>query len=305
MASRQLRGFNVKTLAPAGGMLVLMASLVLCLRLVELRTPGTYAASSPPVIVNSLAPNPRYFWAGAAYTPSNKIYMVDPYANSVFVVDGTTNKLNVAPIRLGPGSSCCGTDGEAAMNEATGRLYVGTPSGLAVIDVATDQLLETIDVGGVTSVAVDSNANRIYAASSSEVFAINGTTKAVTNLSLGGAIVTGVVVNPSNNRVYVFDAWYSYVLIFDGNTNAMLAKIGIPVQGSPADISIDPDLNQIYLASFSGPLAVLDGATNQVTTIPTPDCSIGRFMATNKATHRVYINCEQSLTIVDAVSQMV
>ncbi|MCX6842710.1 MAG: YncE family protein [candidate division WOR-3 bacterium] len=79
-----------------------------------------------------------------------------------------------------------------------------------------------------------------------------------------------LALNPVENTIYV--SGLGGLIAIDGNTNAKLARIGLPYEqtGIGLDIACNPSANKAYCASvFDSSVVVVDGATNQRTaTVP-------------------------------------
>ena len=70
--------------------------------------------------------------------------------------------------------------------------------------------------------------------------------------------------------------------------------INVPVPGEPSAITVNPVSNKIYVGD--GSLTIIDGATNDTTTI-----SVGQSpaaVAVNPTTDKIYVACEHSVTVI-------
>jgi DNA-binding beta-propeller fold protein YncE len=107
---------------------------------------------------------------------------------------------------------------------------------------------------------------------------IDGATNTVTATIQVGALIEGIAVNPSTDRVYVSasneaENAYGYlesvsgtVYIIDGSTNTIVGTIAVANETSA--IAVDPSTNVVYVMSDSG-LVIINGSTDQVvTTLP-------------------------------------
>ncbi len=104
-------------------------------------------------------------------------------------------------------------------------------------------------------------------------------------------------VNPVTNRVYVANENDGTVSVIDGSTNTVIATPSVGL--SPYDVAVNPATNQIYV-TFSDNVAVIDGATNNVTSISVPNA---RFLAVNSATNKIYVSGGGTVTVIDGASQ--
>jgi hypothetical protein len=141
-------------------------------------------------------------------------------------------------------------------------------------------------------------------------------------------------VNHKTNRIYVANGGQaspgpnqqngagSSVTVIDGNTDTIIDTIGIPVAVTlpgyayppgPTQIAIDEDANTLYMATNNGAIAVVDGATDQVTAFfvvdtmsSGPDGLSLRSIVRSKKTGKVYVsNSTNEIDVIDPQMQTV
>jgi len=151
----------------------------------------------------------------------------------------------------------------------------------------------TIPVGTYPlALAVNSKTNKIYVANynGNSVTVINGANNSETTVTLPGQ-PTALAVNSVTNKVYV--ATSSQLNVIDGATNAV-STITIPAAANTYGIqavAVNESTNTIYTADYLVNIAVVNGATGAVTTIPT----VGGpgffypYLVANSSTNKVYV----------------
>jgi DNA-binding beta-propeller fold protein YncE len=152
---------------------------------------------------------------------------------------------------------------------------------LAVIDGNQDVLLKNIAVPeGAAFVAVNELTHRIFVAgtnttvtpSLSTVTVIDGSTDTVIRTidvtTTAGAGLTGIVVNPEDELVYVANASDKVIDVIHGGKLVKHCKIGLN-GNSPAAIAINPRTNRLYVPFGNSQIAVVDTLTKHILTTPT------------------------------------
>ena len=166
-----------------------------------------------------------------------------------------------------PGLAC-----SMAIDEPRNRLYVShcseNLSGASVIDLDT-RALTFIPVPHLAAqIAVNPSTGLAYVITNdggTAIAVIDGGTKQYHYLQTG-ATGTGkpswIGVNPSTNRVYA--RFGNQYFVIDGVTEAVLARTdgtNTALDGSIADIRIDPVMNRIYVLVDGDTLVALDAST--------------------------------------------
>jgi YVTN family beta-propeller protein len=191
-----------------------------------------------------------------------------------------------------------------AVDPVSNRVYAAIfPTSVAVIDGATNSLLETVSLPfGAFRVAVDSSRKRVYIAGCdfSQVPLICGlsvldestnTVVGSTQISANGGIgVEGLAVNPETNRIYVSDADNFEVDVIDAESVTIIANISFGRQ-EPLGLAIDPHPDRVFATINGDQVGVINVDSNRI---------IKRILvgqenantAVNPATHRGYVTNE-------------
>jgi YVTN family beta-propeller protein len=179
---------------------------------------------------------------------SNLIYVSNQNANTVSVIDGTTNMVT-ATINVGTLPYGVGVDSDSNL------IYVANRDAdtVSVIDGTTNMVTATITVGtDPRGVGVDSDSNLIYVANrvDDNVSVIDGTTNMVTATITVGNGPLGVGVDSDSNLIYVSNNLVdNTVSVIDGTTNMVTATIN--VGDVPIGVAVDSDSNLIYVGNFN------------------------------------------------------
>jgi YVTN family beta-propeller protein len=240
-------------------------------------------------------------WATINKT-TNRIYCSEFGSTNVAVIDGNADTLLVN-IPLGASSGY-----GIAANATTNRIYVADNSGnarLIVINGATNTVLTPITLSGSPyGVAVNESTNQIYVTDgSSSLFVINGSTNAVTTVSVGNG-VRNLAINPVTNRVYVSNYNDNSISVVNTTTNTLVTTI--PSCGG-GFIAVNTNTNKIYSTLSGGnKVNVIDGSTNTVTTT----VNVGNNtegIDVNTTTNRVYVanRDDNSVSIIDGSTNIV
>lgn len=209
--------------------------------------------------------------AGIAITPNGmRAYVTSSGtgANSVSVIDTTTNQTLGSPISVG------NTPLGIAITPDGTRAYVANAgsNSVSVIDLGTNQVVGSpIPMGmNALGVAITPNGARVYVTNplSDSVSVID----TATNQTVGSPIPVDddpepLAITPDGSRVIVGHYNADSVSIIDTATNQVIGS-PIPVGISPSQIAISPDGNLAYATndddSATGP-AIIDTHTGQAT----------------------------------------
>lgn len=118
-----------------------------------------------------------------------------------------------------------------------------------------------------------------------------------------------VTVDPKTNMVYV--ANFDDVVVIDGSTNNIVAKIPIGKDANGFAIDVNPNTNRAYVAaSLIDSVIVIDTSQNKIiTTIPVGNDPEG--IAVNQETNMIYVanthnsDSPDSISVIDGVSNKV
>ncbi|HLJ85226.1 MAG TPA: YncE family protein [Candidatus Angelobacter sp.] len=202
-----------------------------------------------------------------------------------------------------------------AVNSATNKIYVANndSASVTVIDGATNSTVDVLVDSHPIAVAVNETTNKIYVANkgATDITIINGATNITSSVNLGeSAFPTAIEVNLATNKIYVIaDEFPSgpnngILYVIDGNTNA-LTQLNLRV--SINALAVDSTSNKIYLAAVAAgsSITVVDGATNQSSTIPIPvgfPVQVGLSQISNK----VYVaDLFGTVTVIDGTTNSV
>lgn len=190
-----------------------------------------------------------------------------------------------------------------AVNNVTGRLYVGVAGGVAVYNAASLAPEGFVDLASgsylppIYDVVVDEQRNRIYAAGLSETWAISGV-----NSQVAGSVTGGdeLAVNPANGRLYIGDhSSYQGVpdrlRIYDGLTLASIRTVdlGTSIYYQSVHVAVNPTIGYAYCTySLDGKLRIVSPATDGI--VQTIEYAEAGLIAVNPATNRVYVDVEKA-----------
>jgi YVTN family beta-propeller protein len=202
-----------------------------------------------------------------------------------------------------------------AVDEERCRLYVvNTASNdMAVLNACTSGLLNTVPLGtgrAPGAVAVLTTTKQIYVANTatSSVSVINADTLTTTTTIAVGPMPGQIATNGRTNKVYVtfrgsLSDNRSGVTVIDANTLHVRTTIGlsysdqIPAPG-PYGVSINPITNRVYVATESGKMVVIDGASDTIIAAMPPPVPGGLgSVAVNPTTNHVFISSASGNTL--------
>jgi YVTN family beta-propeller protein len=188
--------------------------------------------------------------------------------------------------------------GSLEYDSTTGKLYVaGLGLGqIAVIDTATDTIVDTIVTGGsnLNNIELNSELQRLYVNDSgfNALFIVDIASKTTIGFIELNAVPTGLAFNPNNNSVYVGLFTSNSVAVVDGVSNTLIGEI--PVGAGPAGVELNSVTDRVYVANaISGTVSVIDPSINAgIGTIDVPNFTIlgGTLnIAVNENTDRLYV----------------
>ncbi len=256
---------------------------------------------------------------------------------TVIVIDAKTNSI-INTIALVQPQGSVPNITFIAVNSATGKLYGGYdlespkigPGLLAVWDLATGALIETIGIDFPQSAAINPKTNRLYVADnfSSQVVVVDGVTNAVIDrIQTGqayfpdgcyvpGPCITqasspwGLSLSEKTNRIYVNDIEDGTLYVIDDNTDRVIAG-PIAVGQGAAGNALDDIHGVLYLANLgTSAVSALDVKTMKPLGAPVPagtpasppgcvfspsgNCteygSFADYVTVNPANSKIYVN---------------
>ncbi len=150
----------------------------------------------------------------------------------------------------------------AAINPLTNKIYVANQASnnVTVIDGATNTTTTIAAGTGPSAIAVNPVTNRIYVTNqnSNNVTVIDGGTGATTTVGTGNTPST-LAVNPVSNQIFVLN--HGGITIIDGATNN---TIPISLSSLPIALAVNPATNYVYVTTFTGSVAIVNGATDSL-----------------------------------------
>jgi uncharacterized protein (TIGR03437 family) len=206
----------------------------------------------------------------AINSTTNKIYVANGNDNAVSIIDGATNSTTYVIIAGAFPLS-------VAVNSTTNKIYVsdGFSDNVTIIDGATNATTTLALGGGPGEIAVNSVTNKIYAitygATSGYLTVIDGATNSTTTVAVRGS-PGAIALNPVTNKIYLitYGATSGSLTVIDGATNTVTATVPLPGV-NPIRLAINTVTNKIYVATYlitsDSDVAVIDGATNSITTV--------------------------------------
>ena len=194
-------------------------------------------------------------------------------------------------------------------------IALGFTSSLLVASSQTahaDTLVTTIPIAGVPSYeAVDPTTDTLYVGGSDEagtnttVSVIDGATDTITATIIAGEYCAScgsqgaIAVDPQTDRIYVaVDMTQQYsgcgcltgaggtLVVIDGSTNKVIGSVNV-TSYSITDVAVDPDSDDVYVATTDG-LVVVDGSTDAIATTALPDIQLSD-VAVDPVTDTVYV----------------
>lgn len=213
----------------------------------------------------AVKPDGKQVWVATSDSATLAIYEIDTSTNSVASVISTPCPGGC--LTSAPGSIAFAPDGKRAYWVNNVALPLGGT--LSVIDIATNKIVDTIQVGHVPEgVAVTPDGKRAYVTNSEDFSVSVIDTKTDTVMDTIGSLGNspwGVAVTPDGKYAYVPTcAGPAGVSVIDTKTNAIVTTVLTP--GCPLEIAISPNGRVAYVTDdSSNEVLVIDIATNTLT----------------------------------------
>jgi YVTN family beta-propeller protein len=236
-------------------------------------------------------------------TSTNKIYVANNAANTVSVIDGSSNTVT-ATINVGSGPQGVG------VNTSTNKIYVANAAAntVSVISGSSDSVSSTVNVGSVPQfIGVNTETNKIYVGNRNgdSVSVIDGSSDSVSTTITVGDGPFGVGVNTSTNKIYVANFFADTVSVIDGSTDTVSTTIN--VGDGPYGVDVNTSTNKIYISNENADtVSVIDGSSNTVTaTITVGDGPRG--VDTHPTTNKIYVvnNAADTVSVIDGSTNTV
>jgi len=138
-------------------------------------------------------------------------------------------------------------------------------STVSVIDIATNKVTATVNVGGLPyGVAVTGKYLYVTNEGNNNISVIETTTNNAAATVNAGTMPLGIAISPDGTKLYVANYGSNDVYVIDTATKAVISKI--TVEDNPWGIVISPDGTKVYVTNYgSNTVSVIDTATNTVT----------------------------------------
>ena len=246
---------------------------------------------------------------------TNKVYVANSASNTVTVIDGATNATTTIPVGQNPNA--------IAVNPTTNKIYVVNSSidgTISVIDGATSTVTGNIFAGfSPTRVTVDPATNTIFAVAGSNnlytnvsgdaLYAINGSSEAITFLT--PATISGfLAVNSVTGQLFVSEAQIQIptieVISYAHGTEQGYHPFP-DLSNFYGGIALNTTTNKAYFMGngSNGTVLVIDGTTYATSTIVVGPNPGG--IAVNSVTNEIYVTSVTSngtLTVIDGATGM-
>lgn len=188
------------------------------------------------------------------------------------------------------------------VDEVANRLFVANFLGnnesgsYSVIDLNTSQLVANVPVSSPQDVVVNDVTGKAYiSGAGNRVSVVNRSNPTQIAKTIGvGNTPKWMAVDEQRNLIYVAIHDGESVQVIDGNSDSVVASIGIPTR-SPVEPAVDIAANKIYVAAFrsGGQIAVLSGDSR--TKIGDLSVRGDQFeVQVNQATGRVYATSNEN-----------
>jgi YVTN family beta-propeller protein len=165
---------------------------------------------------------------------------------------------------------------------------------------ASITLGSVIAVGsGPVALALNPVNDKLYVAnqSSNTITVIDASTNSVVNTVGVGKAPSAVAINSLTNTIYVADRDSGDVAVIDGTTDTLTAQIPVPQTASPISLAVNPTTNEIYVGTDALAFAVIDGATQKVTTVDPFLLGGPASIAVSPLSNRVYVGDWHDATV--------
>lgn len=209
------------------------------------------------------------FYGVAFDTADNTLYGTDYGANTLVLINGSTNKVD-GNISTGTIMSLNGI----IFDNSNDLLYFtdGANSSLDYINTSTSSIIGSIPTGnGPSTIIYDNVSHRLYVSNywSTNISVVNSTT----NRGLTPIVLSmfsdpqSLIVNPSNKLIYISNYGSGNVAVIDPNNYSVIRSIA--VGDGPGGIASDPSNNMVYVSNtFSSTIhsiSVINTSKNNIT----------------------------------------
>jgi DNA-binding beta-propeller fold protein YncE len=209
-----------------------------------------------------------------------------PTGFSFGIINATTHEVTkVLPLSV--------ESGPMVLDQEDGDVYVAGSTSIAVFDAASQTFARQIAVGlPIQSMAYDSSVSRdLFITSGSRVLALDPLTGDTVRNATFTNDVDGLVLDPSNGRLYVGQYPEGGILVLDAASLAQVGTVGLP--GCCAlQLALDGGTQTLYAATGTNYVYVVNAGTDaferSVQVAQSAQNSTGAIAADN-VTGRVYV----------------
>ena len=198
---------------------------------------------------------------------TNKIYITDPFRQTVSVINGSNNKI-VKNIPVGAGPRDIFVDDN-------GMIYVANinSNAVSVINNTKDEVVKIIYLpeasGLLSSVSADPETKMVYVGltrdgESGLIQMINSTNSRWSDYLQVGPTLSDLVFNSNTSKIYVAKTLDGSISVIDANNNQTIKNI--PLKGeSPSKMVINLNSSRIYVVNTdSNVISVIDGKEDKL-----------------------------------------
>jgi YVTN family beta-propeller protein len=209
----------------------------------------------------------------ATDSANGDVYVTLSHANSVGVIDGSTQQL-AASIVLNESPT------GIVYDSVNSDVYVGSFFGdtVEVISTATNTVVANVTLpGSPVALACDTNSGAVYVAqqATNMVSVISGSTNLVIATVHVGSNPVAAAFDSANGNLYVANYGSANVSIIATATNTVIGSI--PVGTNPLGVAFDSGNGDLYVSNeHSDNTTVISGATEKaVASVPVPGHPVG------------------------------
>lgn len=216
---------------------------------------------------------------GVVVTPDGStLYVANAGSNTVSVIDTATQAVTSIDIGCSPNCSSTPPISVTPVSGTNGvNVYVGTLTGFAVIDTATNSLTENVpntcgaSSCGPQAISASSDGQTVFLSlfEVDEVLGIDVSMDNVVNdIAEVGTSPEGLVVTPDGKSVYVANMNGGSVSTFEVASCGPLctvSTISSDIVTQPSVVAITPDGGNVYVGGNETELSVIDTSSNSVT----------------------------------------
>jgi len=231
-----------------------LSLLVVFLFLAQASSAATYPLSITPgrswpmsVVVDS-SRGLVYFDATSGEYP--------PTGFSFGIINATTHDvIKILPLDV--------SSGPMVLDQRSGDVYVAGSTSIAVLDGGNQSFVRDIEVGHpILSIAHDGSVSQnLFVASGNILFSLNPQTGAIVGNATFANDVDGVVLDPSNGRLFVGQYPAGGISVLDASDLAQVGTIGLPACCA-LQFALDDRTQTLYASTGTNYVYIVNAATD-------------------------------------------